>query len=109
LTNYASSAHQRTESLEIQRAPLSVAEQIAKRLVDVTIGVLALIIFSPVMALTALAIKLDGPGPVLFLQNRRGFNGRHFVMFKFRTMTVQERDDPRVTKIGRLLRYCQHR
>src|SRR6516165_155851 len=113
LTNYTSSAHQRIESLEIQRAPLSVAEQIAKRLVDVTIGLLALIIFSPVMALTALAIKLDGPGPVFFLQNRRGFNGRHFVMFKFRTMTVQEngevvtqatRDDPRVTKIGRLLR-----
>ena len=113
LTNYASSAHQRIESLEIQRAPLSVAEQIAKRLVDVTIGLLALTIFSPVIALTALAIKLDGPGPVLFLQNRRGFNGRHFVMFKFRTMTVQEngevvtqatRDDPRVTKIGRLLR-----
>ena len=90
-----------------------MAEQIAKRLVDVTIGLLALIIFSPVIALTALAIKLDGPGPVLFLQNRKGFNGRHFVMFKFRTMTVQEngeivrqatRDDPRVTKIGRHLR-----
>ena len=113
LTNYASSAHQRIETLEIQRAPLSVAEQIAKRLVDVTIGILALIIFSTIIALAALAIKLDGPGPVLFLQNRRGFNGRHFVMFKFRTMTVQENgeavtqatpDDPRVTKIGRLLR-----
>jgi undecaprenyl-phosphate galactose phosphotransferase/putative colanic acid biosynthesis UDP-glucose lipid carrier transferase len=113
LTNYASSAHQRVESLEIQRAPLSVAEQIAKRLVDATVGILALIIFGPVMALTALAIKLDGPGPVLFLQDRKGFNGRHFVMFKFRTMTVQENgevvtqataDDPRVTKIGKLLR-----
>jgi undecaprenyl-phosphate galactose phosphotransferase/putative colanic acid biosynthesis UDP-glucose lipid carrier transferase len=113
LTNYASSAHQRIESLEIQRAPLSLAEQIAKRAVDVTIGLLALIIFSPIIALAALAIKFDGPGPVLFLQNRRGFNGRHFVMFKFRTMTVQENgevvtqatpDDPRVTKIGRLLR-----
>jgi undecaprenyl-phosphate galactose phosphotransferase/putative colanic acid biosynthesis UDP-glucose lipid carrier transferase len=111
LTNCA--AHRRIECLEIQRAPLSVAEQVAKRLVDVTIGVLALIILSSVMALTALAIKLDGPGPVFFLQNRKGFNGRHFVMFKFRTMTVQEngevvtqatRDDPRVTKIGRFLR-----
>jgi undecaprenyl-phosphate galactose phosphotransferase/putative colanic acid biosynthesis UDP-glucose lipid carrier transferase len=113
LTDYASSAHQRTMSLEIQRAPLSVAEQIAKRLLDVTIGLLALIIFSPVFAFTALAIKLDGPGPVLFLQNRKGFNGRDFVVLKFRTMTVQEngevvrqatRDDRRVTKIGRLLR-----
>jgi Undecaprenyl-phosphate glucose phosphotransferase len=113
LTNYAASAQQRIHSLEIQRAPLSVAEQADKRLMDVMIGLLALIFFSPMMALTALAIKLDGPGPVLFLQNRRGFNGRQFVMFKFRTMTVQEngevvtqasRDDPRVTNIGRFLR-----
>jgi undecaprenyl-phosphate galactose phosphotransferase/putative colanic acid biosynthesis UDP-glucose lipid carrier transferase len=65
------------------------------------------------MALTAIAIKLDGPGPVIFRQHRNGFNGRQFVIFKFRTMTVQEngpavaqatRDDPRVTAIGRLLR-----
>jgi undecaprenyl-phosphate galactose phosphotransferase/putative colanic acid biosynthesis UDP-glucose lipid carrier transferase len=65
------------------------------------------------MALTALAIKLDGPGPVIFRQNRKGFNGQQFVMFKFRTMTVQEngdaikqatRDDTRVTSIGKLLR-----
>jgi undecaprenyl-phosphate galactose phosphotransferase/putative colanic acid biosynthesis UDP-glucose lipid carrier transferase len=67
----------------------------------------------PIMAITALAIKFDGKGPVLFLQNRKGFNGRQFVMFKFRTMTVQENgdvvtqatpNDPRVTRIGRLLR-----
>ena len=65
------------------------------------------------MALTAIAIKLHGPGPVIFRQYRKGFNGKQFVMFKFRTMTVQEnganvaqarRDDPRVTAIGRLLR-----
>ena len=65
------------------------------------------------MALTALAIKLDGDGPIIFLQHRKGFNGRQFVMFKFRTMTVQEngdvitqatRNDPRVTRIGKLLR-----
>jgi undecaprenyl-phosphate galactose phosphotransferase/putative colanic acid biosynthesis UDP-glucose lipid carrier transferase len=80
---------------------------------DISIATLALIIFLPVMILTAIAIKLDGEGPVVFRQNRKGFNGREFVMFKFRTMTVQEngpvvgqvtRDDPRVTSIGRLLR-----
>jgi exopolysaccharide biosynthesis polyprenyl glycosylphosphotransferase len=69
--------------------------------------------FIPVFGFTALAIKLDGAGPVIFRQNRKGFNGRQFVMFKFRTMTVQEngdavaqavRNDPRVTGIGRLLR-----
>jgi lipopolysaccharide/colanic/teichoic acid biosynthesis glycosyltransferase len=65
------------------------------------------------MVLTALAVKLDRPGPVIFRQSRKGFNGKKFVIFKFRTMTVQEngsaivqatRDDARVTPIGRLLR-----
>jgi exopolysaccharide biosynthesis polyprenyl glycosylphosphotransferase len=72
-----------------------------------------LVFFLPVMLLTSVAIKLDSRGPVIFRQNRKGFNGREFVMFKFRTMTVQEngpavaqatREDPRVTPIGRLLR-----
>jgi Undecaprenyl-phosphate glucose phosphotransferase len=113
LTNYVSSGHQRIVSLEIQRAPLSALEQAVKRAMDLTIGTVALLLFMPIIALTALAIKLDGAGPVFFLQNRRGFSGRQFVMFKFRSMTVQEngptvtqatRDDPRVTRIGRLLR-----
>jgi undecaprenyl-phosphate glucose phosphotransferase len=65
------------------------------------------------MLLTAIAIKLDSSGPIIFKQYRKGFNGKPFVMFKFRTMTVQEngdsvvqarRADPRVTPIGALLR-----
>jgi Undecaprenyl-phosphate glucose phosphotransferase len=113
LTNYASSGHQRVISLEIQRAPLSTTERIVKRAIDISIGLLALVVFMPIMAITALAIKFDGEGPIFFLQNRKGFNGRQFVMFKFRTMTVQEngevvtqatQNDPRVTRIGRLLR-----
>jgi len=77
------------------------------------LGFLALVVFIPVMALTVLAIKLDGRGPIIFRQNRKGFNGQQFVMFKFRTMKVEENgptvtqaapDDPRVTGIGRLLR-----
>jgi undecaprenyl-phosphate galactose phosphotransferase/putative colanic acid biosynthesis UDP-glucose lipid carrier transferase len=113
LTNYSSSARQRVLALEIQRAPLSATERLAKRVMDVVIASVALILLMPVMALTALAIKLDGPGPVVFRQHRKGFNGRQFVMFKFRTMTVQEdgdvvtqaaRNDSRVTAIGRLLR-----
>jgi undecaprenyl-phosphate galactose phosphotransferase/putative colanic acid biosynthesis UDP-glucose lipid carrier transferase len=113
LTNYTSSARQRVLAIEVQRAPLSGAERFVKRVMDVSVAMVALIIFLPVMALTAIAIKLDGPGPVIFRQNRKGFNGRQFVMFKFRTMNVQEngavvgqatRDDPRVTAIGRLLR-----
>jgi undecaprenyl-phosphate glucose phosphotransferase len=113
LTNYASSARQRVLSIEIQRAPLSGPERFVKRGMDILLAASALVFFLPVMALTAIAIKLDGPGPVIFRQHRKGFNGKQFIMFKFRTMTVQEDgasvvqatpDDPRVTAIGRLLR-----
>jgi Undecaprenyl-phosphate glucose phosphotransferase len=113
LTNYTYSARQRVLAIEIQRAPLSGAERLVKRGMDLVVAALALMFFLPVMALTAIAIRLDGPGPVIFRQHRKGFNGKQFVMFKFRTMMVQEngpivaqvlRDDPRVTAIGRLLR-----
>lgn len=113
LTNYTSSARHRVLAVEIQRAPLTGAERFVKRVMDIFVATLALIFFLPVMALTAIAIKLDGPGPVIFRQHRKGFNGRQFIMFKYRTMKVQEngpvvaqvtRDDPRVTAIGRLLR-----
>jgi undecaprenyl-phosphate galactose phosphotransferase/putative colanic acid biosynthesis UDP-glucose lipid carrier transferase len=113
LTNYSSSARQSVLAIEIQRAPLSGLERLVKRAMDVVLSVIALVFFLPVMAFTAIAIKLDGPGPIIFRQYRKGFNGKQFVMFKFRTMTVQEngpivmqatRDDPRVTAIGQLLR-----
>jgi Undecaprenyl-phosphate glucose phosphotransferase len=113
LTNFTSSARQRVMAIEIQRAPLSGVQRLVKRTMDILLAALALIFFLPIMALTAIAIKLDSPGPVIFRQIRKGFNGRRFVIFKFRTMSVQEngpavlqatRDDPRVTAIGRLLR-----
>lgn len=113
LSNYAASARQRVLAIEIQRAPLSGAERLVKRGMDIVVAAVALLFFLPVMALTAIAIRLDGPGPVIFRQHRKGFNGKQFVMFKFRTMIVEEngpviaqasRDDPRVTAIGRLLR-----
>jgi undecaprenyl-phosphate galactose phosphotransferase/putative colanic acid biosynthesis UDP-glucose lipid carrier transferase len=113
LTNYASSAGQRVLSIEVQRAPLSLTERLVKRTLDIVLGFLALVVFIPVLTLTAVAIKLDGRGPIIFRQNRKGFNGQQFVMFKFRTMKVEENgptvaqatpDDPRVTGIGKLLR-----
>lgn len=113
LTDYSSSARQNIMSVEILGAPLSSVEQGVKRLIDVVLASVALVISVPIMLLTAIAIKLDGPGPVIFRQLRKGFNGQQFVMFKFRTMTVQEnglevtqatRNDPRVTAIGKLLR-----
>ncbi len=99
--------------IEVQRAPLSARDLIVKRLFDVTLAGIALAIFSPLLLLTGVAIKLDSEGPVIFRQRRRGFNGREFAIYKFRTMTVQEdgsmvrqaqRDDARVTWLGRLLR-----
>lgn len=79
------------------------------------IGALLLIIlFGPLMLMIALAIKLDSPGPVLYRQTRSGFNGRPFGVYKFRTMHMDQcdasdsrqtvRGDPRVTRLGRLLR-----
>ena len=113
LTNFTSSARQQVLTIEIQRAPLSATQRLVKRTMDIILAALGLIFFMPIMVITAIGIKLDSPGPVIFRQNRNGFNGRQFVIYKFRTMTVLEngpavlqatRDDPRVTTIGRLLR-----
>jgi Undecaprenyl-phosphate glucose phosphotransferase len=99
--------------IELQRAPLSEAQRFVKRIIDVVAASVVLVFFLPIMALTAIAIKLDSSGPVIFRQVRTGFNGKHFVILKFRTMTVQEngpnvvqatRNDSRVTAIGQLLR-----
>ncbi len=113
LTNLSSSARPRVLAIEIQRAPLGGTQRFVKRMMDIALASLAFIFFLPIMTLTAIAIKLDSPGPVIFRQNRKGFNGKQFVIFKFRTMAVQEngpavvqatRNDARVTTIGRLLR-----
>jgi Undecaprenyl-phosphate glucose phosphotransferase len=113
LTNLTWSTRNCTFAIEVQRAPLSSTQRFAKRVMDILVSGLALTFFLPVMVLTAIAIKLDSPGPVIFRQSRKGFNGRHFVIFKFRTMTVQEdgpsilqasRGDSRITSIGQLLR-----
>jgi Undecaprenyl-phosphate glucose phosphotransferase len=99
--------------LELKRAPLTVGERICKRLADVLLASLILVLLAPTMALIALLIKLDSRGPVLFMQTRSGFNGRPFRICKFRTMSVLEdgpvvrqatRNDPRITHLGRLLR-----
>src|SRR5260370_25020004 len=100
-------------AIEVQRAPLSEAERIDKRTMDIVIASLVIFLLSSFMVLTAVALQLDGPGRVIFRQRRKGFNGQEFVLLKFRTMSVQEdgavvsqamRNDPRVTAIGRLLR-----
>jgi exopolysaccharide biosynthesis polyprenyl glycosylphosphotransferase len=109
--------------LGIRRPGLSRSSQLAKRAMDVSASALGLIVLAPFGALIALAIKLDSPGPVFFRQPRIGRNGRTFQMIKFRSMVdgaeaqrqaleaLNESDgifklsrDPRVTRVGRVLR-----
>jgi Undecaprenyl-phosphate glucose phosphotransferase len=100
-------------SIEIQRSPLSQLEQFGKRVVDIVGALLAIVFLAPLMLLTAITIRLESPGPVLFRQQRSGFNAKRFQIFKFRSMTVMEDgddvtqatpNDTRVTRFGRILR-----
>lgn len=85
-----------------------------KRLMDILLGVLALIALGPLLLLTAFAIKLTSKGPVLYRQTRVGYQGKPFTIFKFRSMYLDQCDDGtmvqavegdgRVTPIGRFLR-----
>lgn len=84
-----------------------------KRLIDFLGSALGLIVLSPLMFMTALAIKLESPGPVFFVQPRMGLDGREFMMIKFRSMRTDAekdgpgwtvRDDPRQTRLGAWLR-----
>jgi lipopolysaccharide/colanic/teichoic acid biosynthesis glycosyltransferase len=87
---------------------------LAKRAFDLVLGGAILAAASPLLALLALAIRLDSPGPALFRQRRLGRDGRPFTIFKFRTMAhgsthlgsglETSRDDPRITRLGRVLR-----
>ena len=100
-------------TIELQRPPLSAKEVAAKRVSDLVLAGIIAALLAPLLAIVSLLIKLDSPGPVLFHQRRRGFNGREFFIYKFRTMHVLEdgdvvtqaqRNDKRVTRLGRVLR-----
>jgi Undecaprenyl-phosphate glucose phosphotransferase len=100
-------------SIELQRGPLSGPERAIKRLFDIFCAGTSLFALLPLLAVTALAIKIDSPGPILFRQRRCGFNGQPFPILKFRTMSVLEDgetirqatpSDHRVTRIGKVLR-----
>ena len=94
--------------------PISGLSAVIKAIEDKLLTSLILLVIWPLLLLIALAVKLDSPGPVLFRQPREGFNNRTFDCFKFRTMyhnrleykniTQASRDDPRVTRVGRILR-----
>ena len=101
--------------INIRYVPLDDAfNRFIKNLSDYIIAVIAIIITSPIMIITAIAIKLTSPGPIIFKQERIGFHGKPFEMYKFRSMKVQNpddeksgwttKDDPRKTRIGDFIR-----
>ncbi len=99
--------------ISLGAVPISQAEQISKRIFDLTLVTLLLPFLIPVFALITLMIRRDSGGPVVFQQIRVGKDGVHFPMYKFRSMHVnspqyeyspQSSEDPRITKVGRFLR-----
>lgn len=102
-------------AINIRNVPLTnLWNRFLKRSTDLFGSVIALILFSPIMLATAIAIKLTSPGPVLFKQTRIGLHNKEFTMYKFRSMTLQSESqekkawttagDARVTKVGRFIR-----
>lgn len=99
-------------------------QAVIKRCADIIVALIAIILTSPIMLITAIAIKIDSRGPVLFRQVRVGKNGRHFRIWKFRSMYMDAekrkaelmaqnemqglmfkmKDDPRITKVGKIIR-----
>jgi Undecaprenyl-phosphate glucose phosphotransferase len=100
--------------LDLLDKPIADWDVVIKLAFDKVVGTLALMALSPILLATALAVKLDSPGPVLFRQKRYGFNNELIEVFKFRSMYVDQTDatavklvtknDPRVTRVGRFIR-----
>ena len=109
----------------INKGRFIMKQNILKRALDITAAGTALVLLSPVFAIVALLIKMETPGPVFFKQTRVGLNGRHFTMWKFRSMGVNAeavksslsdqnemengvlfkmKNDPRITRVGAFIR-----
>ncbi len=97
----------------ICETPFTGTNELAKRVSDVVLATMILIVIAPLMLFIALGVKLSSPGPVIFRQRRNGLDGSEIVVYKFRSMTTQDdgaqvpqatRHDPRVTRFGAFLR-----
>lgn len=108
----------------IEEENISVFYEAAKRVMDIILSFIGLVLLSPILLLVSLFIKIDSKGPIFFKQKRIGINGTEFEMFKFRSMVVNAEelkakleeknemsgpmfkiaDDPRITKVGRFIR-----
>lgn len=100
--------------MEIVKTPLADWMVIVKKLEDILLTIIIIVLFAPLMVLIALAIRLESPGPVIFRQKRYGYNNKVFNIYKFRSMThntapestTQQatKGDARVTRVGRFIR-----
>lgn len=102
-----------TAALTLADRPLGPLQALVKRSFDILAALAGLVLLAPLFLLVAAAIKLESRGPVLFLQQRRGYNQRVFRIVKFRSMTTLDDGDhvvqakicdPRITRVGRILR-----
>ncbi|GHF25427.1 biofilm formation protein PslA [Kordiimonas sediminis] len=100
--------------LDIFDRPISGWNSLTKRLEDIVLGSFFLILAMPILLITAIAIKVDSKGPILFKQAREGYNNKTFYIWKFRSMKVHncetdnvkqaEKNDSRITKVGAFIR-----
>jgi lipopolysaccharide/colanic/teichoic acid biosynthesis glycosyltransferase len=101
-------------TMVVASGPLAFRDRLVKRVLDVALAGTAVLLLGPLMILVAIAIKLESPGPVFFVQERLGRGNRLFRMYKFRSMRTDlldhtgnkstSRDDDRVTRVGRIIR-----
>jgi len=102
--------------LTLSETPLTGVNKLGKSIEDKVLSSLILLLISPILLAIGIAVKLDSPGPVFFRQERAGWNGKTFTIWKFRSMQVNqpdtgsnelkqaEKNDPRVTKVGAFIR-----
>ena len=99
--------------IEITSDPMPYWQRAIKRVMDIVLSSIALVLLIPFYIFSAIAVKISSPGPILFLQERVGLNGARFKIIKFRTMFVNSEaagpqlsssNDPRITNIGRFMR-----
>ncbi|MCP5272748.1 MAG: undecaprenyl-phosphate glucose phosphotransferase [Burkholderiaceae bacterium] len=97
----------------ICETPFTGTNMLVKRISDVVLASVILVLISPLLLLIALGVKLSSPGPVIFRQRRNGLDGEEIIVWKFRSMTTQDngavvkqatRDDPRITPFGAFIR-----
>ena len=100
--------------VDVFEKPIADWDSVIKRTFDIVVASLAIVVLSPIMLITALAVKLDSNGPIIFRQKREGFNNEEIEIFKFRSLYTDQGDksgvnvvtkgDSRVTKVGRIIR-----